>query len=94
MVNCIHMDEKFYPNPEVFDPERFSDENKHKIQPFTFMPFGMGPRNCIGKYSDEMYFYNMEIDYIDDIVVVVEVNQIMHTGFIIEIGNILSEKVW
>nr|QZP43534.1 cytochrome P450 monooxygenase CYP9G51 [Ephestia elutella] len=48
MVNCIHMDEKYFPNPEVFDPERFSDENKHKIKPFTFMPFGMGPRNCIG----------------------------------------------
>ncbi|KAM3960563.1 cytochrome P450 9G3 [Aphomia sociella] len=47
MVNVLHMDEKYHPNPEVFDPERFSDENKHKIHPFTFMPFGMGPRICI-----------------------------------------------
>ncbi|XP_026324726.1 probable cytochrome P450 9f2 isoform X2 [Hyposmocoma kahamanoa] len=49
MVNTIHMDEKYWPEPEKFDPERFSDENKHKIKPFTFMPFGMGPRNCIGE---------------------------------------------
>ncbi|XP_072931638.1 probable cytochrome P450 9f2 [Epargyreus clarus] len=48
MVNSVHLDPKYYPNPEVFDPERFSDENKHKIQPCTFMPFGVGPRNCIG----------------------------------------------
>ncbi|XP_026324727.1 probable cytochrome P450 9f2 [Hyposmocoma kahamanoa] len=48
MVNSIHMDEKYWPEPEKFDPDRFSDENKHNIKPFTFMPFGMGPRNCIG----------------------------------------------
>ncbi|CAD0199579.1 unnamed protein product [Chrysodeixis includens] len=48
MVNCLQMDPKYYPNPDVYDPERFSDENKHKIQPFTYMPFGSGPRICIG----------------------------------------------
>ncbi|KAG4072747.1 hypothetical protein HA402_001859 [Bradysia odoriphaga] len=44
----IHRDPKYYPNPEVFDPERFSDENKPNIRPGTFIPFGMGPRACIG----------------------------------------------
>ncbi|XP_074040276.1 cytochrome P450 9e2-like [Leptinotarsa decemlineata] len=44
----IHYDPKYYPNPERFDPERFSDENKGKIDPFTYMPFGLGPRICIG----------------------------------------------
>lgn len=44
----IHRDPKYYPNPEKFDPERFSDENKDKIQPGTYLPFGSGPRNCIG----------------------------------------------
>ncbi|KOB66563.1 Cytochrome P450 [Operophtera brumata] len=48
VVNAIHMDPKHFPEPKTFDPERFSDENKHKIKPFSFMPFGSGPRNCIG----------------------------------------------
>ncbi|KAJ3640966.1 hypothetical protein Zmor_027498 [Zophobas morio] len=44
----LHTDAKFYPNPEKFDPERFSEENKHKINSSAYMPFGTGPRNCIG----------------------------------------------
>lgn len=44
----IHRDPTFYENPEKFDPERFSDENKRLIQPSTYLPFGLGPRNCIG----------------------------------------------
>ncbi|XP_026324881.1 probable cytochrome P450 9f2 [Hyposmocoma kahamanoa] len=47
-VFAIHRDPKYFQNPDKFDPERFSEENKHKIQPFTYMPFGLGPRNCIG----------------------------------------------
>lgn len=49
MVNALHMDPQYFPDPETFDPERFSDENKNNIQPFTFVPFGSGPRNCIGE---------------------------------------------
>ncbi|CAG9584935.1 unnamed protein product [Danaus chrysippus] len=48
MVISIHKDPIHHPNPEKFEPERFSEENKHKIKPFTYMPFGLGPRNCIG----------------------------------------------
>ncbi|CAG9808691.1 unnamed protein product [Chironomus riparius] len=44
----FHRSPKYFPNPEKFDPERFNDENKHKIQDFTYLPFGAGPRNCIG----------------------------------------------
>ncbi|KAJ8928370.1 hypothetical protein NQ314_019101 [Rhamnusium bicolor] len=44
----IHRCPKFYPDPDRFDPERFNDENKGNINPYTYMPFGVGPRNCIG----------------------------------------------
>lgn len=44
----IQRDPQYYPNPNHFDPERFNDENKSKIKPGTYMPFGVGPRNCIG----------------------------------------------
>lgn len=46
---AIHRDEKNYPNPLKFDPERFSPENIGDIKPFTFLPFGVGPRNCVGE---------------------------------------------
>lgn len=46
-VMGIHYDPKYFPNPDRFDPERFSDENKMKIQPYSYLPFGSGPRNCI-----------------------------------------------
>ena len=49
-VNGLHHDPEYFPDPEVFNPDRFKDENKHKIQQCTYMPFGSGPRQCIGMY--------------------------------------------
>ncbi|XP_017769500.1 PREDICTED: cytochrome P450 9e2-like [Nicrophorus vespilloides] len=44
----IHRDPEFYPNPEMFDPERFSAANRGNINASAYLPFGSGPRNCIG----------------------------------------------
>ncbi|XP_030032398.2 cytochrome P450 6B5 [Manduca sexta] len=47
-IYAIHRDEKLFPNPEVFDPERFSPENVQKMHNYSFMAFGGGNRICIG----------------------------------------------
>ncbi|XP_046667248.1 cytochrome P450 6k1-like [Homalodisca vitripennis] len=47
-VYSIHHDPQYYPDPEVFDPERFSKENKAQRPAYTYMPFGEGPRICPG----------------------------------------------
>lgn len=44
----MHYDPEYFPNPDVFDPERFSEENKKNRKPFVYMPFGLGPHSCIG----------------------------------------------
>lgn len=43
----LHHDPKFFPDPDKFDPERFNDENQDKINPYVYLPFGVGPRKCI-----------------------------------------------
>ncbi|KAJ8944235.1 hypothetical protein NQ314_009512 [Rhamnusium bicolor] len=50
----IHYDEEYYKNPEVFDPERFNEENKQHLPHYAHLPFGEGPRICIGKYFSEI----------------------------------------
>ncbi|XP_074604015.1 putative cytochrome P450 6a13 [Brevipalpus obovatus] len=48
-IYSIHHDEKIYSDPNQFDPSRFDPENITKIPPGAYIPFGDGPRRCIGE---------------------------------------------
>lgn len=51
-IQAFHRDPKYFQNPEKFDPERFSDgAAKDFTRHFKFLPFGEGPRSCVGEYS-------------------------------------------
>ncbi len=50
----LHRSEEYWEDPESFKPARFSDENKAKIKQNAFIPFGKGPRLCIGSQFAQM----------------------------------------
>ncbi|XP_053208515.1 cytochrome P450 4c3-like, partial [Panonychus citri] len=47
-VYSVHRNEKVYPQPEKFNPDRWSSENIQSIPTNCYLPFGIGPRTCIG----------------------------------------------
>ena len=55
-VYSLHHDPKIWPEPEKFNPMRFTPEAKQSRDPYTYTPFGQGPHNCIG-----MRFAQMEM---------------------------------
>lgn len=53
-VDAIHNDPEIYQDPERFDPDRFSQENIASRHRYSFLPFGEGPRKCIGMQFGEL----------------------------------------
>ncbi len=54
----MHRNVAYWPDPEVFDPQRFSPENKAKHHIGAYLPFAIGPRRCIG---DSMAIQEMAV---------------------------------
>ena len=48
-IFLLHCDPEHWPNPEIFDPERFNPNSGVSYPTFAYLSFGEGPRQCIGK---------------------------------------------
>lgn len=47
LLQLVHRDPAYWPEPLKFNPDRFLPHNRNKIVPGTYMPFGQGPRHCV-----------------------------------------------
>lgn len=45
---AVHHDERWYPNARAFEPERWADDRANAVPRYAYLPFGGGPRVCIG----------------------------------------------
>jgi cytochrome P450 len=53
----ITQSDKYFKNPKEFDPLRWSSERSAEIHPYAALPFGYGPRMCLGRRISEQEIY-------------------------------------
>jgi hypothetical protein len=55
----IQHDPLYFPQPDMFDPDRFTEQNKRSRPNYTYIPFGEGPRMCIGNITLSILHYEI-----------------------------------